>query len=90
MLQEVRARAEVEEHHAAVDVGGHDACALVGRVGERGIAMKMPDLYLDNIQKMRAIIAKKRVCCSCALFFRQNGMNQPVQRQPFSTVPVEK
>lgn len=52
--------------------------------------MKMPNLYLDNIQKMRAIIAEKRVCCSYALFFRQNGMNQPVQRQPFSTVPVEK
>ena len=34
--------------------------------------------------------AEKRVCCSYALFFRQNGMNQPVQRQPFSTVPVEK
>lgn len=31
--------------------------------------MKMPDLYLDNIQKMRAIIAEKRVCCSYALFF---------------------
>lgn len=69
MLQEVRARAEVEENHAAVDVGGHDVCTLVGRVGERGIAIKMPDLYLDNIQKMRAIIAEKRVCCSYALFF---------------------
>lgn len=26
-----------------------------------GIAMKMPDRYLDNIRKMRAVIAEKRV-----------------------------